>query len=333
MSQSLISPVLVTGGAGYIGSMLVGRLLNQQRRVRVLDNFSFGGESLLGYLSNPNFDLVMGDICKPDIIDKALAGIKGIVHLAAIVGDPACRKHPQLATCVNKDASRMLHQKAVAVGVRRFVFVSTCSNYGKMSDDVDMVDEESPLKPVSLYAELKVGFENYLLSQVSSQLEPVVLRFATAYGLSPRPRFDLTVNEFTRDLVLNRPLEIYGEQFWRPYCHVVDLARACQLALSADSSDIVHQAFNVGDTKENYTKKDLIEIILKELPDRHNHVSFVRRDEDLRDYRVNCNKIKSTLGFAITRHVVDGVREIIHALQSGMITDPDNARYGNMGVS
>ncbi len=329
--QEAISPVLVTGGAGYIGSTLVGLLLTQHIPVRVVDNLMFGGEALLGYLSNANFELVVGDICDTNTIDRVLSGVRSVVHLAAVVGDPACAQQPELATRINRDASELLYEKAVDAGVRRFVFVSTCSNYGRMDSTLDFVDETSPLEPVSLYAELKVAFEKKLLSSTATSCVPVILRFATAYGLSARPRFDLTVNEFTRELVLNRPLEIYGERFWRPYCHVRDLARACLLALTAESDTVSHEAFNVGDTEENYTKKDLISLILKELPDKKRNVSYVRRDEDPRDYRVNFDKIKATLGFTVTRHVTDGIREIIHALHTGIITNPDSPRYRNIG--
>ncbi|PWB71115.1 epimerase, partial [candidate division GN15 bacterium] len=177
----------------------------------------------------------------------------------------------------------------------------TCSNYGKMPDPEGYVDEESPLNPISLYAETKVGFEQYLREALSPEFCPVILRFATAHGLSPRPRFDLTVNEFTRDLTMGRKLEIYGEQFWRPYCHVADLAHACRLALELKSDRIAGGAFNVGATDQNYTKKMLAENILRELGTDAELISYVQRGNDPRDYRVNFNKIKTTFGFTISR--------------------------------
>ncbi|RKX24939.1 MAG: NAD(P)-dependent oxidoreductase, partial [Candidatus Zixiibacteriota bacterium] len=189
--------VLVTGGAGYIGSVLVTTLLRYGINVRVIDCLTHGGESLLGFLSHPNFDFIYGDICNPNDVDSALENIDSVVHLAAIVGDIACRNNPKRATEVNKTASEMLCEKSIQAGVRRFVFVSTCSNYGKMGNGVSWVDETSNLAPVSLYAELKVGFEKYLKGLGLNNFETVCLRFATAYGLSLRPRFDLTVNEFT----------------------------------------------------------------------------------------------------------------------------------------
>ncbi|RKX26083.1 MAG: hypothetical protein DRP47_08730 [Candidatus Zixiibacteriota bacterium] len=220
--------------------------------------------------------------------------------------------------------------KALESGVKRFIFASTCSNYGRMPDPNGFVDEQSELRPVSLYAELKVGFEKTLLELEYPGFTPVVLRFATAYGLSARPRFDLTVNEFTRDLYLNRKLEIYGEQFWRPYCYTYDLALACLLALKADSGIVAGEAFNVGSTNQNFRKKDLVRMILNELPDRENLVSFVSRDEDPRDYRVNCDKIQTTLGFEPTFNVSKGISEIIMAIKTGLVSNPDNPRYRNV---
>ncbi|MCK4606413.1 MAG: NAD-dependent epimerase/dehydratase [candidate division Zixibacteria bacterium] len=321
--------VLVTGGAGYIGSLVVALALREGFRVRVLDNLAFGGEAILPYLSHPHFHFVHGDIRSENDLQCALAGVDSIVHLAAVVGDPACRKDPQQATQINKDGAELLCKQAMETGVRRFVFASTCSNYGKMADQNGYVDETSPLAPVSLYAELKVAFERHLLSLGLPEFEPVILRFATAYGLSPRPRFDLTVNEFTRELALNRRLEVFGGQFWRPYAHVADIATACVLALAAEPHLVAYQTFNVGDSTENYQKQVIVRMILEELPEARNLVTSVRRDEDPRDYRVRFEKFSSALGFSITRRVIDGIREIVLAIRTGVVSDLDNPRYRN----
>jgi nucleoside-diphosphate-sugar epimerase len=195
-------------------------------------------------------------------------------------------------------------------------------------EGTDFVRESSPLNPVSLYAELKVKFENYLLnSKTRSDFFPTSLRFATVYGLSPRMRFDLTVNEFIRDAAMGKELVIFGEQFWRPYTHVDDLARACILIMESDPQKIDHKVFGVGDTKENYTKKMIAEEILKILPNAK--ISYVRKNEDPRDYRVNFDLIKSELGYCITKTVPDGLTELYHVIREGIIIDTLNAKYCN----
>jgi len=321
--------ILITGGAGYIGSQLTALLLEKGYSVRVLDALLFGGRSVTGFLKTPGYTFIEGDIRNTTDIQKAIKGCDAVVHLAAIVGDPACAKNPALAEQVNKQASELLCSLALENSIKRFVFASTCSNYGKMSDPDGFVDESTSLNPVSLYAELKVNFENFLLSRNQTDFTPVCLRFATAYGLSRRPRFDLTLNEFTLELLMNHQLEIYGEQFWRPYCHTDDLAAACCMVLEADADIVSGQAFNVGDTNENYQKKTLAALILKQLPGKEKNIRFVKRDEDPRDYRVNFDKIKNTLPFRITKKVPDGITEIIEQVSSGKISDPDNPQYKN----
>jgi nucleoside-diphosphate-sugar epimerase len=193
------------------------------------------------------------------------------------------------------------------------------------------VTEQSPLKPVSLYAELKVEFERHLLgSQARPDLVATALRFATVYGLSTRMRFDLTVNEFTRDLVLGRRLQVFGEQFWRPYCHVEDLARSVVDVLEADPGIVRRNVFNVGDTGENYTKKMIVETIYATVAGVNpGLVSYVRRTEDPRDYKVDFSRIRNGLGFRISKRIPVGISEIAAAIRSGLITDPDAAAYRN----
>jgi len=321
--------VLVTGGAGYIGSVLVGELLAAGYAVRVLDILRFGGQGMLCHLGRENFEFIHADLCRERELDRALSGVHHVVHLAAIVGDPACAADPATAKSVNRDAAQTLLGKALENGIERFVFASTCSNYGKMPDPNGYVNEDSELRPVSLYAELKVEFEKTLLEFSYPNFVPIVLRFATAYGLSPRPRFDLTVNEFTRELCLGRSLDIYGKQFWRPYAHVADISRACVMAIKAPRETVAGEAFNIGDTHENYQKDTLVKMILEQLPGAMELVSYVEKDEDPRDYRVRFDKAKDRLGYQGLRRVVDGIRETIFAIRSGMIANPDNKLYRN----
>lgn len=320
--------VLVTGGAGYIGSVLTRLLLAQNYRVTVIDTLAFGGESIVELLNDSHFTFIKGDFRDPSLIDEVLVDIDYIAHLAAIVGDPACAVNPELTRSVNLEGSKFLYTKACEHNVKRFVFASTCSNYGKMKDNDEYVNEESELAPVSLYAETKVAFEKFLLEHEDSGCIPTCLRFSTVYGLSPRLRFDLTVNEFTRDIALGRELIVFGEQFWRPYCHVVDLSRSVLHVFDANETLVANEVFNVGDTLENYQKKMIIDEITKVIPDAK--VKYVNKKEDPRDYRVNFDKIKNVLGFEISKTVPEGVSQIAQLIRDGIIADPDNEKYSNV---
>lgn len=325
--------VLVTGGAGYIGSVVVRLLLGAGHKVRVLDSLMYGGHALLGLYHDDNFDFIRGDIRSADVVNRSLEGIDAVVHLAAIVGDPACARQPELAREVNVEASLQLFEQCQHRDVNRFIFASTCSNYGKMAGPPRYVTEDSQLRPVSWYAETKVTVEKALLDvPVQNRTAVTILRFATVYGISPRMRFDLTVNEFTMELLTKRKLVVYGEQFWRPYIHVRDAGRAIALVLNAPIEKIRGEVFNVGDTSENYQKGQIVKLICGQIGDKV-EINRVNKEEDPRDYRVSFEKIKQRLGFHITRTVEDGVRELIDAITQGVITDFDDPRYCNWVVS
>lgn len=322
-------PILVTGGAGYIGSVLVGQLLSKNYNVRVIDNLMYNQNSLDIFKGSKHLEFISGDLRKSSELDSALKDVWAVLHLAAIVGDPACEKDPGLAEDVNKKASELLFYKSLEHGVDKFLFASTCSNYGKMADRDSYVTESSPLNPISHYARLKVDFEKFLMNNRTNDTNTVILRFATAFGMSPRPRLDLTVNEFTATLCMGKRLEVYGEQFWRPYCHTQDLARACIMVLESEDSDLIGRAINVGDTTENFQKKTIVEKILKELPDKQQLVSFIKKEEDPRDYKVNFELIDDKLGFSKTKTVANGIREYIEAVKTGQIKDLKNPVFSN----
>ncbi len=320
--------VLVTGGAGYIGSTLVPLLLGKGERVRVYDALLHGGQSLLGVWSHPAFEFVGGDIRDPALVRAALAGVDAVVHLAAIVGDPACARAPALARAVNLEASMMLIAESERAGVERFVFASTCSNYGKMRDPNQYVDEASALAPLSLYAETKVEVERALRDAGRrGRLCATPLRLATVFGVSPRMRFDLTVNEFTAAMVMDKRLTVYGEQFWRPYIHVRDAARGIACVLAAPKATVCNVEFNVGCTDQNYQKRQLVELIRPYAPDAT--VEYVHKDEDPRDYRVSFARIRERLGFEVTVRVPEGIREVARLVNEGVLGDLDSARYRN----
>jgi len=318
--------VLVTGGAGYVGSVVVDELLARGFQVRVLDALLHGTvSSLLLPWANPQFEFIRGDVRDPAARGRALQSVDAIVHLAAIVGDPACARDTELAHEVNLNGTLAMLDDAVGAGVERFVFASTCSNYGRTNGN-SFADEEFELAPVSLYAETKVAAEAEVL-QPRDGIVPTCLRFATVYGTSPRMRFDLTVNEFARDLALGAELVVFGEQFWRPYIHVRDAARAVASVLEAPREIVGGEVYNVGNTSENYRKLDLVDLLRERLPDAT--VKFVHRDEDPRDYRVSFEKFAGSVGFESKRSVADGIDEVIALVRSGLIDDPYAPRFRN----
>ncbi len=317
--------ILVTGAAGYIGSVLCGMLLEEGHTVIGVDKLMYGGKSLLGIINHPRFSLINSDIYDTEKYAQYIDSETNIVNLAAIVGEPASKKLPEETTRTNVDAAKKLIDLAIEKKAAKFVFVSTCSNYGLVPEG-EMATEESELHPLSLYAETKVQIELYLKDQVKDSLNWTVLRFSTVYGLSPRPRFDLTVNDFTLHAITDKKLLIFLPKTNRPYIHTIDAARAAKLCLEKPEESR-HQVFNVGDNTQNYRKIDIVEAVKKAVPDFE--VEYVEKGHDLRDYAVNFDKIRSILGYEITKKVPDGVNEIAFAINSGMIKDPNNPEYYN----
>jgi len=303
-------------------------LLAAGHQVCVLDSLTYGGESLLGVWCHPGFEFVRGDIRDRTTVRAAVLGRDAVVHLAAMVGDPACARHPDLARATNLDASLALIEESQSAGVARFIFASTCSNYGKMRDPNQYVDEESELRPISLYAETKVAVEMALLQ--SGQKDgwcPTPLRFSTVYGVSPRMRFDLTVNEFTMEMLIKKQLKVFGQQFWRPYVHVRDAARAIQLVLGSSAESVAGRVFNVGATDQNFRKEQLVEMIRPHAPAAL--VEFVHKSEDPRDYRVSFTRITEQLGFKTTRTVVEGIAEVARLVKDEIVGNFGDAKYRN----
>ncbi len=322
---------VVTGGSGYIGALLVEELREVGCEVRILDSLLHGQEDIAAEQERAGVQVIRGDVRDPDARGRALEGAEAVVHLAAIVGDPACARDPAVSDEVNVQATRALVADAQAAGVQRLVFASTCSNYGRMADPNVPITEDGELRPVSLYAEQKVGMEQLILASgegSSNGTQPTCLRFATVYGVGRRMRFDLTVNEFTRELWADRDLEVFGEQFWRPYIHVRDAARAVRTVLEAPTEKVAGRVFNAGRSGENYRKLDLVEEIGKQIPT--GRVSYVHRDEDPRDYKVSFDRIRAELGFETLMTVPDGIAEIIAALDGKQFGDPFDGRYRNI---
>ena len=325
--------ILITGGAGYIGSLLTSELLRANYRVTVLDSLLFGGESLVPFLNHPNFHFVKGDVTEPrairDNVRNEWPVPYGIVHLAAIVGFPACQAvGRQVAWRYNVEATKSVFEQAADLGVGRCVFASTYSNYG-LSKDGKPVTEESPLNPQSLYAETKIAAEEYLLSQKDGPTAPLSFRFATLYGISPRTRFDLIVNQFVLEAFTKRELIIYQRGYSRSFVHVRDTVRGIIMGLEAPDKTIRGQVFNLGTPEGNYTKDEIVGLVLKRMPETMVEYKDLTFGGDMRDITVSFKKIREKLGFETTLNVDDGVREILFALKSGLIRNPLDEKYRN----
>jgi nucleoside-diphosphate-sugar epimerase len=325
--------VLITGGAGYIGSMLASELLRQNYRVTVVDNLLFGGESIVPFLHHPNFHFVKADVTGSrtvrDAVKRDWQKPDTIVHLAAIVGFPACQAvGKQVAWKYNVEATKNVYGQASDLGVERIVFASTYSNYG-LSEDGEPVTEESSLNPQSLYAETKIASEEFLLSQKNAACAPLLFRFATLYGISPRTRFDLIVNQFVLEAFTKRQLIIYQRGYSRSFVHIRDVVRGVVMGLDADQNKIRGQVFNLGAENGNYSKNDIIGYVLRRMPETVVEYKDLTFGGDMRDITVSFEKIKRVLGFDTTLNVDDGVREVLFALKSGLIRNPGDGRYRN----
>ncbi len=324
--------VVITGGAGYIGSLLTAELLRANFRVTVLDALLFGGESLVTFLSHPNFHFTKVDVTEPravkDSLRKDWPKPDAVVHLAAIVGFPACQAvGRQAAWRYNVEATKLAFEQAADLGVGRFVFASTYSNYGLSEGEA--VTEESKLNPQSLYAETKIAAEAYLLSQANGGPAPLLFRFATLYGISPRTRFDLIVNQFVLEAYTRRELIIYQRGYSRSFVHVRDVVRGMMLGLQAPDEKVRGQIYNLGTENGNYTKDEIVALVLKRLPETFVHYKDLTFGGDMRDITVSFEKVRRELGFEAALSVDDGVREVLMALQTGLIRNPQDEKYRN----
>lgn len=324
--------ILLVGGAGYIGSAITDHLLRAGHRVTCLDNFLVGNNhTVVPYLSNPNYRFVYGDMGNYQDMVHALKGIEDVVILAGMVGDPITKKYPELSYNINNAATMRCIQALNKRGLEHVIFVSSCSNYGVSAQD-QLATEDSELKPTSLYAQSKIEIEKYIISlRGKVDYAPTILRFATAFGISPRMRFDLTINEFVYDGYTKKELLIFNPEAWRPYCHVADFARVVNLVLQADI-EVAFEVFNAGGEDNNCTKQMLVDQIKKHIPDLN--IKCWEHVTDPRDYRVSFDKIQSALGFYPAYSIGEGICELLQAIKSH-IYDPvatDRDCYGNYDI-
>jgi nucleoside-diphosphate-sugar epimerase len=325
LNQGPNDKVLVIGGAGYIGSALIPKLLEKDYHVRVLDLLLFGVEPIAPFLNHPNLEIIQADFRQVDKVVEAMQGVGSVIHLGGIVGDPACSLDEKLTIEVNLMATKMICEVAQGAGVKRFIFASTCSVYGA-GDEI--LDEHSGLRPVSLYARSKIASERVILERMGEGFYPVILRFGTIFGLSGRTRFDLVVNLLTAKAILDGQITVFGGDQWRPFVHVDDAALAIFQSLDAPISKVNGQILNVGGNENNYTIQQVGEIIHRMVPGAE--IIIKGTDSDRRNYRVNFNKIHRMLDFKPRWSVESGVRQVIEAFQAGKIKDYNKAKYSNV---
>jgi nucleoside-diphosphate-sugar epimerase len=320
-----IRNVLVVGGAGFVGSVLIPKLLDRGYRVRVMDSLMYGDDGIRHLTGRPGFELVEGDLRSLEAMVRSSRDADALIHLGALVGDPACALDENLTLEINLKATRNLAEVARGIGVRRFIFASTCSVYGATDE---LLDEGSALGPVSLYARSKMESEQLTLALDNHEFSTVALRFGTFYGLSPRPRFDLIVNMLAAKAMYEKEITIFGGDQWRPFVHVDDGADAIAKCLEAPADVIKGQIFNVGSDDQNYTLRQVAGEISRIVPGVR--VVYDEKAAQEANYRVSFAKISRELNFRPRITLEGGIREICAAIEAGEVSDYLDARYSNI---
>ncbi len=317
-----IRQVLVTGGAGYVGSMLVPRLLAKGYRVRVLDLYIFGEHVLDEVKDNPNLEQVKGDIRDQELLRRVLPGCDAVIHLACVANDPSFDLNPALSRSINYDAFEPLVRISKESGVRRFVYASTSSVYGV--SEVQNVTEDHPLVPITDYNKYKGLCEPILLAEQAPNFTTVVIRPATVCGYSPRLRLDLTVNILTSHAVNNGRITVFGGTQMRPNIHVNDMVDLYQTLLELPDERIAGRTFNAG--YQNRTVAEIAgivrDVVRREVHGRENMEIVTTPSDDRRSYHISSEKIKRELGFVPKRTIEDAVRDLVAAFQAGRIPNP-----------
>jgi nucleoside-diphosphate-sugar epimerase len=316
--------IAVIGGAGYVGSTLVTKLLESDFDVTVLDACLYGNDAVIEHAGRRRLRMVRGDIRNVESVVRGCKGADAVVHLGGLVGDPSCAVDADLTLEINLRATAMIAEVARGLGVRRFLFASSCAVYGAGEG---VLDEGAPLRPGSVYARTKADSEALLMAAADERFSPTALRFGTFYGLSPRPRFDLVVNLLVAKAVREGTISIFGGTQWRPFIHVEDGADAIIRCLEAPIPAVHGQAFNVGSDEQNYTLSQVAEII-QSVVDGVEVVTEPGVDTEA-DYRVSFEKIRERLGFQPWHTLADGIREIMIAVESQAIADYRETRYSN----
>lgn len=326
-----IKTVLVTGGAGYVGAVLVPKLLHQGYRVKVLDWYLFGFDVFDGISDKSGLEEIKGDICDQELLKKVLPGCDAVIHLACISNDPSFELNPGLSRKVNFEAFEPLVKISKESGVRRFIYASTCSVYG-ISEALE-VTEDHPLVPITDYNKYKGLCEPVLLEYQSKNFVPVIIRPATVCGYSPKQRFDLTVNILTNLAYNKGKVTVFGGSQERPNIHIEDITDLYVQLLEFPDKKIAGKTYNAGFQNRSVSELAALvaDVIQQELPERGRPAIETQHSDDIRSYRISSKKIQEELGFSPRRTIEDAVRDLIAAFQNGKYSDPmNNPRYYNI---
>jgi len=322
-SKEGVRKVLVIGGAGYFGSFLCSKLLKKGYQVRVLDNLSYGGEGIRDLHQDKNFEFQKGDIRNISDIIEATKNIDAVIHLAGVVGDPACAMSPRETLETNYLATKTITEVCKYFQINRFIFTSTCSVYGKNPFAGQKLTEKSPLNPISLYAETKIKCERAILEAMDENFSPTIFRMATLYGYSPNMRFDLAVNLMTAQALFDKKITIFGGEQWRPWLHLEDAADAHIVCLEKPIDKIRGEIFNV--VSENYKVIKIGKIINSLCPEAK--LEITKEINDKRDYNVSFDKISQLLNYQPKKKIADGVVEIKDLVKKGLIKNYKDLEY------
>ena len=313
--------ILITGGCGYVGTSLIDYLIKLDFEIICLDLMIYGDKSIKSFSKYNNIKFYKEDIRKTEIIEKYFTDLDYVIHLAAIVGDKPCESAPEVAYDINFNSTKEIFNLSKKYNIKKFIFASTCSNYG-ISDPNIFASEDSKLNPVSLYAETKIDCEKYLSENSDDKMKIVCLRFGTAFGVSKRTRFDLTINSFVFEALKKKKIYLYAPNSWRPYIHVNDMAKIILKFIQSSSKSLKpFDIFNAGFTKNNFTKIQIFSKILRNFQNLNYEV--IESIEDPRNYKVSFEKIENKLNLEPPISIEDGIRDIQSAFADRLITDQD----------
>jgi nucleoside-diphosphate-sugar epimerase len=320
-----LKTILVVGGAGYIGSVLIKQLLDKGYKVKILDKLLFGKEHLSEFENNENLKLIHGDISNVGDIFDSIENVDAVVQLGEIVGDPACELDPKRTQQINYISCTLLARICKYFQINRFIYASSCSVYG--ASNKNLLSEESPLRPVSLYARMKIESEKSILDLADNVFCPSIVRFSTVFGKSPRMRFDLVVNILTLKAVKEGKLTIFGGDQWRPHVHVSDAAKSIVTILESPLEKVREEVFNVGSNENNYTINQIGKMVKECIPEAE--LVIDNKEVDKRDYKIDFSKIKTELGYVADFSVMDGIKEITAALREGKYQNYNDKEFSN----